>query len=58
MKKLTKEQFEKVLKKSLKVIDKNISSHIGVQLTISKRLQFEKWLQIEVLNQLLIQLKD
>ena len=58
MEKLTNEQFEKALKKSLEEIDKIIPSHFGVLLTMYKRLQFEKWLQIELFNQLAIQLKD
>jgi hypothetical protein len=58
MKKLTKDQFETALKKSLEEIDKTIPSHFGVLLTMYKRLQFEKWLQIELFNQLAIQLKD
>lgn len=58
MEKLTNEQFEKALKKSLEEIDRIIPSHFGVLLTMYKRLQFEKWLQIELFNQLAIQLKD
>jgi hypothetical protein len=58
MEKLTNEQFQKALKKSLEEIDKLISSHFGVLLTMHKRLQFEKWLQIELFNQLAIQLKN
>jgi hypothetical protein len=58
MTKLTGKQFEKVLKASLKEIDIIMSSHIGVLLTMYKRLQFEKWFQIELFKQLSTLLKD
>jgi hypothetical protein len=55
---LTSDHFEKVLNNCLAEIDYNIKSHLGVLLTISKRLQFEKWLQIELLKHLTDKLKD
>lgn len=57
-KKLTSAHFEKVLKKCLVEIDYNIKSHLGVLLAIQDRLQFEKWLQIELVKYLADKVKD
>lgn len=57
-KKLTSEHFEMVLKKCLVEIDYDIKSHLGVLLTIYNRLQFEKWLQIELVKHMVFKLKD
>ena len=54
---LTNEHFEEVLKRCLVEIDYNIKTHSGVLLTIYKRLQFEKWFQIELFKHLVDQLK-
>jgi hypothetical protein len=56
--KLTNDLFEKVLKECLTEIDCNIKSHLGVLIVIYKRLQFEKWLQIELLKYMADKLKD
>lgn len=54
---LTNQRFEEVLKPCLENIDLDIKSHFGVLLTMYKRLQFEKWFQIELFKQLAEQLK-
>ncbi|MEY3501266.1 MAG: hypothetical protein RL308_2939 [Bacteroidota bacterium] len=55
---LTNEHFLKVLKECLEEIDKNIKSNLGVLLTMYKKLQFEKWFQIELFKHLAEKLKD
>jgi hypothetical protein len=56
--KLTNNHFEEVLKQCLEEIDFNIKSHFGVLLTMYKRLQFEKWFQIELFKHLAEKLKN
>lgn len=55
---LTNEHFITVLEHSLKQIDYNIQSNNGVLCTMYRKLQFEKWFQIELLKNLLGQLED
>ena len=50
--KLTNDCFEKLLKQCLTEIDNNIIVHVGVLSAMHKRLQFEKWFQIELFKQL------
>lgn len=45
--------FEKILKDCLSKIDDTIAKHNGVLNTMHKRLQFEKWFQIELYASLL-----
>jgi hypothetical protein len=56
--KLTNDCFEKLLKQCLTEIDNNIIVHVGVLSAMHKRLQFEKWLQIELFKQLKEKLKN
>jgi hypothetical protein len=55
---LTNEHFLKVLKQCLEEIDDNIKSHLGVLLTMYKKLQFEKWFQIELFKHLAEKLNE
>lgn len=55
---LTNEHFLKVLKQCLEEIDGNIKCHLGVLLAMYKKLQFEKWYQIELFKHLVEKLKD
>jgi len=51
------EKFEQILKESLDQIKSKMKESQGIHLTMSKRLKFEKWFQIELLSCLVGQLE-
>lgn len=57
-KNLTLIDFEKSLLKSIKNVNNIILNHEGVLNTMKKKLQFEKWYQIELYKELLINLNE
>ncbi len=57
-KNLTLIDFEKSLLKSIKNVNNIILNHEGVLNTMKKKLQFEKWYQIELYKESLLSDKN
>ena len=54
--KLSKDNFDQILKSSLSKIDEKMTLNQGVLRAMQQKLQFEKWFQVELFNQLSFEL--
>jgi len=55
---MKKTELIKIISKALKKVTSTMQGHLGVEFIMKSRLKFEKWLQVELLKELLIITKN